>query len=107
MTTQNDANGITNLWMSTTCTTLESGDLTATVRRTKSLLFRTDYNFTLESERGNPVFPHDFSASDVPDLARLALMLACAISADETVEPRLRDDLGCLAACLEEVLPRT
>ncbi len=104
MKVNQDANGIESSSVLSTCTTLRSGYLTATVTKHWSFLFGTQYDFHVETEQGHPTFATVFSAWDVPDLARLALRLAKAISADETVCRGLRDDLGCLAYCLGEVL---
>lgn len=49
-----------------------------------------------------------FSPADIPDLAQLAQRLAAVIHDDGCLDSDLRDDLGCLAYCLETVfrLPR-
>ena len=70
------------------------------------------------SERGNAsrfsIFRADrdtgrvsnfFTPQDVPDLAKLATLLANVFHEDDQLYDELRDDLGCLAHCLEEVFP--
>ncbi len=46
-----------------------------------------------------------FKSADVADLARLAQLLAAEMSTDELLGRETCDDLACLAACLEDVLP--
>ena len=46
-----------------------------------------------------------FTPRDVADLAKLATLIAKAYHEDDQLEDELRDDLGCLAHCLEEVFP--
>jgi hypothetical protein len=46
-----------------------------------------------------------FSPKDVADLAKLTQVLAFTLADDGCVSDDMRDDLFCLAACLDEVLP--
>ena len=61
--------------------------------------------FRLDADNGNVT--QRFASSDIPDLARLAQVLAVAISGEDSVPNELRDDLSCLAACLGDVLPNS
>lgn len=47
-----------------------------------------------------------FTPRDLPKLLRMARALAETFSDDSNLGSELRDDMGCLAACLERVLPR-
>lgn len=46
-----------------------------------------------------------FGPKDVEALAKLTRLLAFELASDGCLPPDLRDDLACLAACLDEVLP--
>jgi len=46
-----------------------------------------------------------FLPRDVADLAKLAQVLAFALTDDGCLDQELRDDLSCLSACLDQVLP--
>ena len=46
-----------------------------------------------------------FTPDDLPNLARLTRVLAFEIAEDGCLDGDLRDDLSCLAACLDDVVP--
>lgn len=84
--------------------TIESGRLTAAFARKEN--GKVDYDFTVFRRAGNSLQAiHRFESQDIEHLARLAQLLAFAVSDDLSMEQELRDDLGCLAASLETVFP--
>ncbi len=48
---------------------------------------------------------HGFTPSDLPDVVRVVHFLAFFLSGEEYLEAGLRDDLACLASCLDDVMP--
>lgn len=86
-------------------TTVTAGRLVAEFKR-KEDSSEVDYDITIGRSTDDPDSDsHQIESSDVPDLARLAKKLASAVAADPGMEQEIRDDLACLAACLEAVLP--
>jgi len=58
--------------------------------------------FHMDAESGEVV--QQFGIADIPYFALLAQALATLFSIDERLPQELRDDLGCLAHCLDEAL---
>lgn len=103
----NDANGTTTPLTTKPCAMLGAGKLAAALWKTSHLIRGTQYSFNVfHMDQNDGHVSRTFEMWDVPDLARLALVLAYAIVEDETVERELRDDLDCFAYCLESVFPR-
>jgi len=55
--------------------------------------------------RRNGRVTQQFAPRDLPDLARLVQLLAFTLSDDGLLGSDPHDDLSCLAACLDDVLP--
>lgn len=65
-----------------------------------------DFDFTVfRVERTTGRVGQLFQLADIADLARLAQVLAAELSTQEELGREMCDDLACLAACLEDVLP--
>lgn len=104
MKTTNDANGTTTPLTTKPCAMLGAGKLAAALWKASHPIRGTQYSFNVfHMDQNDGHVSQRFDMWDVPDLARLALVLAYAIVEDETVEQELRDDLDCFAYCLESV----
>lgn len=87
---------------------LGAGRLTATLWKEGNEHAGWQYRFNLfRMSRNSGRVSQRFLPRDVPDLARLAQLLAFTLSDDGCLDSELRDDLSCLAACLDQVLPST
>jgi hypothetical protein len=85
---------------------LGAGPVTASLWKKTDTRDRFAYRFNLFRMCGcTGRITHRFTPADLPDLARLVQLLAFEISEDGCLDRELRDDLSCLAACLDDVLP--
>lgn len=83
-----------------------AGALSSTIWRSQDLSDKDSIHFNvfrINAKTGDVT--QRFSVSDIPDLARLVQVLALAISVDDAINSEMGDDLSCLAACLDQVLP--
>jgi hypothetical protein len=85
---------------------LGAGNLTSAIWKAAELgndeLFYFNV-FRMDAQTGDVT--QRFAMSDILDLIRLAQVLAIALSEENCLDDHLRDDLACLASCLDEVLP--
>lgn len=85
-----------------------AGRLAASIWKTGDERSGWNYRFNVFRMSGtNGRVTQRFSPNDVADLAKLVRVLAFTLADDGCVTADLRDDLFCLAACLDEVFPRT
>ena len=83
---------------------LGAGNLAAALRRSKDGRGGWRYRFNIfRMSKASGRVSQRFLPRDVEDLARLAQLLAFVLSEDEGLPQELRDDLGCLYACLDQV----
>lgn len=83
--------------------TVSAGRLQAELKR-KTDGGTVDYDITITRSTHDEDC-HSIESADLTDLVRLAQRLAEAVAKDRLVEQEFRDDLGCLASCLEDVIP--
>ena len=63
------------------------------------------YTFNVfRADRRTGEVSQTFRPTDVKPLAKLTRLLAFELANDACLPPDLRDDLGCLASCLDDVL---
>jgi hypothetical protein len=106
MKKENDANGKSNASDSRPCAMLGAGNLAASLWKFGDEESGWRYRFNIfRMSKANGRVSHRLLPHDVADLAKLAQTLAFALSEEECLDRELRDDLGCLFACLDEVLP--
>jgi hypothetical protein len=106
MKQENDANGKAIASDSRPCAMLGAGNLAASLWKFGDEENGWRYRFNIfRMTRANGRVSHRFLPQDVADLAKLAQTLAFALSEEECLDRELRDDLGCLFACLNDVLP--
>lgn len=104
----NDANGNRKTAGRKPYAMVGAGRLTASIWKEGDEHSGWRYRFNLfRMSRASGRISQRFLPQDVADLARLAQLLAFALSDDGCLGSELRDDLSCLAACLDQVLPST
>ncbi|MHC4880391.1 MAG: hypothetical protein ACYTGL_28410 [Planctomycetota bacterium] len=86
------------------CAVIGAGSLTATLWNSDEPYRPCDFNLT-RTDESTGVVTQRFHAADLRDIVRLAQLIAAEISRDQTFDPRIRDELSCLAGALEEVTP--
>lgn len=104
MTAQNNAEKETHSFTNKPDAMLGAGRLTAGVWKKRSDEIDFDFN-VFRINRTTGAVSQQFQSGDLADLARLAQLLAAEMSQDEALGLETCDDLACLAACLEDVLP--
>ena len=105
MKKQKDANEKPKASDFRTCAMLGAGNLAASLSRSGDEQSGWRYRFNIfRMSKTNGRVSHRLLPRDVPDLARLTQLLAFTLSQEEGLSQELRDDLGCLFACLDEVL---
>ncbi len=108
MRLENDANGSPKAADRKPYAMLGAGRLTASLWKEGDEHAGWRYRFNLfRMSRVTGRVGQRFLPQDAPDLARLAQLLAFTLSDDGCLDRELRDDLSCLAACLDQVLPST
>lgn len=104
MTTHKDAENGTHLLTTKPDAMVGAGRLAAGLWKNRN--GQVDYDFNVfRVDRTTGDVTQRFQSGDLPDLARLAQLLAAEISRDEALGDETCDDLACLASCLEDVLP--
>ena len=104
MTTTNSATNGSTTGTREPDATVDSGRLAANLWMTRDDEVDFDFN-VLRVDRTTGAANQLFQSADVADLARLAQLLAAEMSMDMALGQETCDDLACLAACLEDVLP--
>jgi hypothetical protein len=108
MKTGNDANEVRKTANNRPYAMLGAGRLTSAVWKEGDDDSGWHYRFNIfRMNRPSGRVSQRYRPQDVVDLARLAQVLAFALSDDGCMDSELRDDLSCLAACLDQVLPDT
>ncbi|MDA1013845.1 MAG: hypothetical protein O3A00_05250 [Planctomycetota bacterium] len=104
MKTQQNAERETNSFTHKPDAEIGAGRLSARVWKTRK--HEVDFDFNVyRVERTTGKVDQLFQSGDLADLARLTQLLAAEMSTDEALGQETCDDLACLAACLEDVLP--
>lgn len=104
MTTTNRANNGSKPVMTKPDAMVGAGRLNSKLWKTRDNEVDFDFN-VFRDDRMTGQVDQLFQSADVADLARLAQLLAAEMSTDEALGQETCDDLACLAACLEDVLP--
>ena len=106
MKQQNDANPTPKASENKPYAMLGAGNLTASLWKTGDHESGWRYRFNIfRMSKNNGRVSQRLSPHDVADLAKLAQLLAFALSEDGCLDSELHDDLSCLFACLDQVLP--
>jgi len=102
MRTVTDANVMSKASDNEPYSMLGAGNLTASLWKSGDESSGWHYRFNIfRMSRLSGRVTQRFSPRDVGDLARLAHLLAFTLSNDGCLDAELRDDLSCLAACLD------
>ena len=86
------------------CSVLGAGRLTATLWRTEGPDAVYGFN-VVRTDATTGEVTQRFQPDDISDFIRLTQLLASEVARDQTLDPRSRDNLACLADALEEVMP--
>jgi len=91
--------GLDGVWVET----VGAGNSIAAVERLRAGKDRCEYRYSLArlERTGKRRFSLDFRAEDVLDLPKLTQVLAATLVADGWLSTELKDDLSCLADCLD------
>ena len=104
MKTTNDAKGKLKASEGKPCAMLGAGSLAASLNKYGDEQGGWRYRFNIfRMSKASGRVSHKLSPRDMPDLVRLAQLLAFTLSEEDGLDSSLRDDLGCLFACLGEV----
>jgi hypothetical protein len=83
---------------------LGAGNLTAALWKTGDPRSGWRYRFNVfRMHHASGRVSQRLGPGDVPDLVKLAQLLALTLSEEEDLDAELRDDLGCLFACLDDL----
>ena len=104
MTTHKDAEKQTHDLTQEPHTMIGAGRLAAGLWKKRTDEIDFDFN-VFRLDRNTGVVGQQFQSGDLADLARLVQLLAAEMATDEALGVETCDDLACLAASLEDVLP--